>query len=46
MLRSFGRRFDPARLHRTLTAIAQAVAVLRWEDQHSVFLLTAAEGYS
>jgi|GEM_PF-6368795 len=37
MLRSFGRRFDPARLHRSRAAIAKAVAVLRSEEQGKKF---------
>jgi len=37
MLRSFGRRFDPARLHRRRAAIAKAVAVLRFEEPGKKF---------
>jgi hypothetical protein len=38
MLRSFGRGFDPLRLHRRRAAIAKAVAVLRLKEQGTKFI--------
>ena len=43
MLRSFGRRFDPARLHRRRAATAKAVAVLRFEEPEKKFTPAHAE---